>query len=308
MSYLNLTVIFEGSNLNYGEGFGNVLSLKKISSKTRNYSYISRQAIRYDIVRMMNENFDINLTKVNKAKGVIQFDNKAKIDEYPEIDLFGYMKTEKKGNSESEDEKSGKTKIRKAVVRLSDAVSLEPFNNDMEFATNKGLADRIQEDNDIYQAEIHKSFYSYTITVELDKIGVDENEEKIKINNKEKAKRVNMLLDIIKLLYRDIRGKRENLSPVFVIGGIYETGNPFFYNRIHLNFTKDKILINSAELNDVLNIKTFDNKPLKEQTNIGVINGIFSNIDEIDVKNKQTINDFFETLKKNVETYYQNQK
>jgi len=47
---------------------------------------------------------------------------------------------------------------------------------------------------------------------------------------------------------------------------------------------------------------------LKEQTNIGVINGIFSNIDEIDVKNKQTINDFFETLKKNVETYYQNQK
>ena len=299
MSYLNLTIIFEGSNLNYGEGFGNVISLKKVSSKGKYYSYISRQAIRYDIVRIMNENFGIPLTEVNKEPGTtIQFDYDAKIDKYPEIDLFGYMKTAKK-------EEAKKQKIRKAIVRLSDAVSLEPFNNDMDFATNKGLADRINLDNDIYQSEIHKSFYSYTITVELDKVGVDNNDN-INLPSEEKAKRVKILLDVIKLLYRDIKGKRENLSPVFVIGGIYNVGNPFFYNRINLSFTKEKILLNSDELNSILNIKTFDNTPVKDNTMLGVINGIFANINEIDCEVKLSINEFFEKLKEKVDKYYKN--
>jgi len=66
-------------------------------------------------------------------------------------------------------------KIRKAVVRLTDAVSLEPFYNELEFGTNKGLADRIPNNvgNDIFQAEIHRSYYSYTITCNLDEIGID---------------------------------------------------------------------------------------------------------------------------------------
>jgi CRISPR-associated protein Cst2 len=95
MAYLNLTVVFEGSNLNYGEGFGNVLSLKKISSRGRNYSYISRQALRYDMVRIMNESFGMPLTDVNKEKGVVQFSTDAKIDRFPEIDLFGYYENGK---------------------------------------------------------------------------------------------------------------------------------------------------------------------------------------------------------------------
>ena len=306
MSYLNLTLIFEGSNLNYGEGIGNILSLKKISSKGKNFSYISRQALRYDIVRMMNELYQIPYTEVNKAKGVVQFIDSAKISDYPEIDFFGYMKTSKK--------EEGNSAIRKAVVRLSDAVSLEAFNNEMEFATNKGLADRIPNNNgnDIFQSEIHKSFYSYTVTVELDKIGIDGD---IKISQDEKSKRIKMLLEILKILYRDIRGKRENLSPVFVIGGIYEVGNPFFYNRIQLTFTKDKILLNKDILTDILNI-TVKEKKIADQTKIGFLKGIFSNLEEIGIKEneeikdikKLSINDFFTELEKEVKLYYKNQK
>ena len=48
---LALTMIFEAESANYGEGVGNVASLKKMSrNKGDQYTYISRQAIRYNIV------------------------------------------------------------------------------------------------------------------------------------------------------------------------------------------------------------------------------------------------------------------
>lgn len=67
----------------------------------------------------------------------------------------------------------GGADTRSAVVRLSNAVSLEPYQSDLEFLTNIGLARRQDLDNAIAQSEIQKSFYSYTITIDLDRIGVD---------------------------------------------------------------------------------------------------------------------------------------
>lgn len=291
--YLHLAVVFKASNLNYGEGVGNILTLKKVTTEGKNFSYISRQAIRYDIVRMLNEIYGYRLTEVNKDSGVIQFSETATIQEFPEIDFFGYMKT------------GGGNKIRKAVVRLTDAVSLEPFNNEMEFGTNKGLADRIPDNtgNDIFQAEIHRSHYCYTITCNLDEIGEDPVYD-IHLPKTEKAVRVKNLLNVMKLLYRDIRGKRENLSPLFVIGGLYDVGNPFFYNRIKLSFTKDKVLVAADMLNNVLSVKTVD-KAVKEQTLVGYVAGEFTNIDEIGIEKKNDVETFFSTLSSNVQNYYQ---
>ena len=42
------------------------------------------------------------------------------------------------------------------------------------------------------------------------------------------------LLDAVHYLYRDIKGRRENLSPLFVIGGRYSRKTPFFENRIRV--------------------------------------------------------------------------
>lgn len=290
--YLHLTVVFKASNLNYGEGVGNILTLKKVATEGKNYSYISRQALRYDIVRMLSELYGYNLTEVNKDAGVIQFAETATIKDFPEIDFFGYMKTK------------DSNKIRKAVVRLTDAVSLEPFNNELEFGTNKGLADRIPNNtgNDIFQAEIHRSYYCYTITCNLDEIGVDPV-YKIDLPPAEKSERVLRLLNAIKLLYRDIRGKRENLSPLFVIGGLYDAGNPFFYNRIKLTFTKDKILLNEKLINDTIGIKTLT-KSVGEQSMLGYLNGEFSNIEDIDISKKFCIEDFFRELENGVAEFY----
>ena len=48
-------------------------------------------------------------------------------------------------------------------------------------------------------------------------------EKVISIDNTEKANRLEKFLDTVMFLYRDIKGRRENLSPVFVVGGVYDT-------------------------------------------------------------------------------------
>lgn len=49
---LTISMIFEASSANYGEGIGNISSLKKMTrSDGKVYTYISRQAMRYNIVQ-----------------------------------------------------------------------------------------------------------------------------------------------------------------------------------------------------------------------------------------------------------------
>ena len=128
---LSITLVFKGQSLNYGEGIGNISELKKLTRGDGSvYTYASRQALRYDIVRLGNKLFNWNLQVVNKEKGTIQFDDKLTIQDSQEMDLFGYMKTAKNDGSN----------IRSAAVRLSNAISLEDYKSDMDFLNNKGLA------------------------------------------------------------------------------------------------------------------------------------------------------------------------
>lgn len=219
---MTITMVVEGESANYGEGYGNITTLKKMTRADGNtYSYISRQAIRYNIVEQMGcDNTPVEENGTGDKK-VIQFHPDASITDYPEIDLFGYMKTKKGGASTT----------RNAVVRISNAISLEEYHSDIDFLTNMGLAKRLEKDNvnSIAQSEIHKSYYTYTITIDLEKIGVDGD---INLSEQEKKKRVKEFLKTVQYLYRDIKGRRENLAPVFAIGGIYDRKNPYFENRI----------------------------------------------------------------------------
>jgi CRISPR-associated protein Cst2 len=285
---LTASFIFEAESANYGEGIGNVTALKKISrGNGEAYTYISRQALRYNIIEQMGAAH----TPLDLDGTVIQFHPDATIKDYPEIDLFGYMKTKKPA------------KARAAVVRLSNAVALESFQSDIDFLTNKGLLDRynqqaeeIKEGGNIAQSEIHKSYYAYTIAIDLDKVGIDNNDE-IEISNKEKAERVHLLLDTIKFLYRDIKGRRENLSPFFAIGGVYDIKNPFFENKL-------KVVNNRLQVATIQDVFCLD-AHVKEKTKIGYIKGIFDNDSEIEEKLAPvSIGEFFAYLKEEVSLYY----
>lgn len=283
---LAISIIFEAESANYGESVGNVASLKKMSrGKGNQYTYISRQALRYNIAEQLREDLAPVKAEGGGEKKVIQFDATATIDKYPEIDFFGYLKTEKGSGG----------KKRSAKVRLSNAISLETFKGDLDFLTNKGLADRIKDDMNIAQAEIHHSYYRYTLVADLDQIGIDE-EYDMEISAEEKARRINKLLDTVSFLYRDIRGRREDLKPLFAIGGVYDIKNPVFHNA--LSVKDNRVAVNQIE-------GVMSNN-IKKDTYCGLVEGKFDNENEIKSKLEVlTMPEFFNKLKAKVDDYYE---
>lgn len=290
---LTVTIIFEASSANYGESLGNVTSLKKLTrGNGYQYTYISRQALRYNIVQQLGETEAELSAEGSGDKKVIQFSKSASIKDYPEIDFFGYMKTEKGNNSN----------IRSAKVRLSNAVSQEPFAGDTDFLTNMGLASRIRQStgdnsikNSLANSEIHSSYYCYTLTADLDQIGIDVNDG-TKLENSEKSRRVTKLLDTIAYLYRDIRGRREDLKPLFIIGGVYDIKNPLFENIV-------KVEKNAIKVDSLVKSLT---PALKKETFVGYIEDYFANDSEIKEKlDAQPVAQVIEGLKAKVADYYE---
>ncbi len=213
------------------------------------------------------------------------------------------MKTSKK----SDKNETGGSDIRSAAVRLSHAISLEDYKSDTEFLNNKGLADRINEFPNLANIEQHLSYYTYTVTIDLAKIGKDGN---IELEQQEKAKRVNQLLEIIKVLNRDMRGRQENLSPLFVIGGLYDLNSPFFLGRIKLQGKEGKFEIDTDMLQDTTTMKLGENK-IADDTNIGMVKSVFKNEEEIRERfngKVSNIQQFFEDLESKVSQYYEETK
>ncbi|MCI8575167.1 MAG: type I-B CRISPR-associated protein Cas7/Cst2/DevR [Bacilli bacterium] len=284
---LTMTLIFEANSANYGEGFSNISPMKTLTrGDYKEYPYISRQALRYNMVEQLNW----NTTPVSGEIGAVQFTHDTTIKDYPELDLFGYMKTAKKTDNHL-------TKKRSAVVRLSHAIGLEPYKGDIDYLTNIGLSKRGSNmDNSIVLTEIQRSFYSYTITIDLDLIGIDENDN-IEISQEEKTKRIIDFLSTVEFLYRDIKGRRENLSPIFAIGGLYSRKNPFFMNSISL----EERNLQMSSIQDLLKIEE-----IAKNTYTGLLNGIFTNEKAIKENlNPISIHEFFNQIKKEVTKYYE---
>lgn len=291
---LSITLVFKAQSLNYGEGIGNISELKKLTRGDGSvYTFASRQALRYDIVRIGNKMFDWNLEVVDKSKGTVQFKEDLTIEDSEEMDLFGYMKTAKNDGSS----------VRSAAVRLSNAISLEDYKSDMEFLNNKGLADRIGEFPNLANIEQHLSYYTYTITIDLEKVGID---GAVEISNEEKVRRVNQLLDVVKVLNREIRGREENLSPVFVIGGMYNINSPFYLGRIKLTGKDGEFSLDTEMLKDTSTLTIGENS-IFEDTKLGMLKNTFRNdkeVEEIFNGKVTNIEGFFKNLKAEVTEYY----
>ncbi|XCS11697.1 type I-B CRISPR-associated protein Cas7/Cst2/DevR [Aeribacillus pallidus] len=288
---LSFTVIFQGNSLNYGEGIANISELKKFHRGNGDvHTFASRQSLRYDIVRLGNQLFNWNLDVVDKSKGVIQFKDECTIKDSVEMDLFGYMKTKAKSGADR----------RSAAVRISHAISLEPFRSDLEFLTNMGLANRIGTDANLANLEQHQSLYTYTVTIDFARIGVD---GKIELPNEERAARIKQLLTIIKILNREIKGRQENLAPLFIIGGVYSVANPFFLGRVSLK-QGNQYELNTGKIASVLE-QTILGEKVADRTNIGLVRGVFDNESEIEtLGNIVTIEQFFTILEQEIDEYF----
>ena len=318
---ITLGLIFDASSANYGEGMSNVVTLKKITRGNKSYTTISRQALLYDIRNQLRDmGFEFapvtdgeDKAKANKKeekrkeveakvgdetsenkgqekKSVIQFHPDATIDKFLEMDFFGYMRTKENSGADT----------RTSIARVTPATSLYPFAYDTDFLTNAGMSKRIGKFNSIVNIEKHSSLYEYTITIDLEKVGVEDGVSKI--SNDEKARRVSSFLRVIENLYRDIQGRRENLSPVFAIGGLYPLRNNYFNGRLRLK--GNDLALTMLE-------ETVERDYVKEYTKVGILSEVFPNEDEIRNKFKEldmepsTIHKFFKNLIDEVNEYYQ---
>ncbi len=249
--FLNLDIVFEATSLNYDTTYGTISELKKIHRIDGVYTLISRQSLRYSLLETAEKEGLFKLASDNdfqeaSAKGggegkVIQ-PNPEKIEDllkYPEFDLFGYMVTDPE------------TLIRKAPVRITHAVSLEPYRFDTHFSTNLGVARRAGKENQIYNIEEHKSLYLYSVFLDLSRIGKAENKQyEMDKQSKERYERVEKLLRLLIRGYRrEVKGKYDFITPLLIIASYAENTMPYSFNdRIWLENSRRKICIDVSHL------------------------------------------------------------
>jgi len=121
----------------------------------------------------------------------------------------------------------------------------------------------------------------------------------------ERINRVKQLLEILKVLSRDIKGRRENLAPLFAIGGVYPVSNPFFMGRLQLMGHSGRWQLQLAPLQDALST-TWGGTSIQTLSHIGLVSGWLANEAELRDRFSGTgnIEHFFKAISQDVETAF----
>ena len=185
---LTLTIVANMTS-NYSEGLGNIASVQKIFKNRKVYTVRSRESLK-NAIMVQRGMYDDLQTEVDGATQKLA--NKELNASNCRALEGGYMSTK------------GTTYIRKSSFYLTDAISCESFVNETRFHNNLYLANNQAKAKNInlqekasdaglmpYQYEYDKSLKVYSITIDLEMIGKDENFEQEngykEADNKEKA-------------------------------------------------------------------------------------------------------------------------
>lgn len=288
MKALTLTIIANMTS-NYGEGLGNISSVQKVYKNGKEYAIRTRESLKNAICVQSGFYDDLQTSLDGAMQKLVTKDINAATCKALE---GGYMSTK------------DVTYIRNSSFYITDAVSSEPFINEARFhnnlylATNFAKANGLNVQNDAlkvglmpYQYEYDKSLKIYSITIDLEKIGVDENFA-AEADNSEKCSRVIDLLDAIENLALVVKGNLDNAEPLFVVGGMSKRKTHFFENAV--NISGKKLIIT----------------PIKEKLTgdfmCGILrSGQLSNEDEIVRElNPMSVPAFFAQLKEQIKLYY----
>lgn len=344
MKGLTLTIVTPKiQSVNYGETIGNISTLKKLSTGTdypkKLITYFSDKAIKYDVKRIGREQFSwklmdksvLNLFIKNCCDKGFNHDNflRDMIKEYEEFDLFGgmfadigsiYNKKDKKikidGSECSLKQEIELEKLKRSQpVRFSNGYSISEFVYDMNLLNDIDAYNRYiqytagQKKQSLVYPEEHFSYYTYTLTIDLDKVGAYEKEEDGKVifepvvDLTVRAKRINDILEIVLLyLNREIKGRKERLTPVFLIGGIYNVKHPFFANAIYFWEDNQKLNFKAEDITKILDAyKSVES--IKENTFLYYDDSFVIAKEKITIQN-QSIPTILEALKDKVSAFY----
>jgi len=280
---------------NYSEGLGNIASVQKVFRNGKVFTIRSRESLK-NAIMVQSGMYDDLQTEVDGATQKLV--NKTLNASNCRALEGGYMSTK------------GTTNIRKSSFYLTDAISCESFVNETRFHNNLYLANNYADKSKInlqekakeaglmpYQYEYDKSLKVYSMTIDLEMIGKDDNfkdEEKYnEADNKEKAYRVKSLLDAVESLSLTVKGNLDNAEPVFIVGGLSNRKTHYFENVVKIE--DDKLVINED-----LKIK------VEQGYSVGLLESrVFKNEDEIKKElNTLSVAELFKDLKNQVEEYY----
>lgn len=286
---LTLTVVANMTS-NYSESLGNIASVQKVFKNRKIYSMRSRESLKNAIMVQSGMYDDLETSLDGAAQKKVSEELNASNCRALE---GGYMNTQ------------GTTYVRKSSFYLTDAVAAEHFVNETRFHNNLYLATNYAKEQGIsvqsnggsaglmpYQYEYDKSLKIYSMTIDLEMIGKDENFHE-EADAKEKAERVIALLDAVENLSLVVRGNLDNAEPVFVVGGLSERKTHYFENVVHVE--EEKLV-----LSEDLKIK------LERGFQAGLLRGnLLQNEEEIEKELAPvSVPVFFENLRKQVLDYY----
>lgn len=276
---------------NYSEGLGNIASVQKIFRNGKVYTIRSRESLKNAIMVQSGMYDDLETEVDGAVQKRVGKDLNATNCRALE---GGYMSTK------------GTTNIRNSSFYVTDAISCESFVNETRFHNNLYLANNYADNNKVelknaglmpYQYEYDKSFKVYSLTIDLEMIGKDDNfkdeEGYQEAQNTEKAERVNMLLEAVENLSLTVKGNLDNSEPVFIVGGLSDRKTHYFENVVKVE--NDKLIVSP-------DLKSKINKGYK----VGMLESrVFKNEEEINRElNPVAVSEFFAQLKKNVNEYY----
>lgn len=293
MKALTLTIAANMTS-NYDETLGNIASVHKIYRNGREYAIRSRESIKNAICVQSGLYDDLITYKNNKKE---KFATQKEVTN--EINAAtcralegGYMSTK------------DVTYIRNSSFYITDAISCEIFVNDSRFhnnlylATNYANANGLNVQNDAdkiglmpYQYEYDKSLKLYSITIDLESVGVDKNFN-AEADNAEKCARVLAIVNAVENLSLVVKGSLDNAEPIFVVGGLSNVKTHVFENAV-------------AVSNKKLSIEPIKQK-LNDNFSCGIMrNGQFTNEDDI-VRELNAVNtaEFFAKIREQVEAYF----
>ena len=286
---LTLTIVANMTS-NYSEGLGNIASVQKVFKNRKVYTIRSRESLKNAIMVQAGMYDDLQ-TEVNGAtQKLVNEELNAATCRALE---GGYMST------------TGITYVRKSSIYLTDAISCESFVNETRFHNNLYLASNYAQANGMniqndagkvglmpYQYEYDKSLKTYSLTIDLEMVGMDENFN-AEADAREKADRVNAILNAVESLSLVVKGNLDNAEPVFAVGGISNRKTHYFENVVHVEEDKLKV---SDDLIDKVS-QGYHSGLLRSR--------MLENEQEIITRlNPMTIPAFFKTLKEEVDAYY----
>lgn len=230
---ITFSTIIKLSSGNPNSGYNEdiVSTIKKIRYPNGDsYPYISGQSLRRMVrERMKDYGFVGSPKNEDSGKNKSPFSTSCDPVKYADDDLFGYMDATNRLS-------------RTSPVRVSPAVALFPFNYDRDLGIQNNSD--IHNEHRMYETEVSSNWLSYSVLIELDRIGNGKSEIKSgkgfsdwEIPKEQRLERLDGLLRSFFYLWGGGKQSRflTNESPMAIAISIQKVKNPIWMGRMQID-------------------------------------------------------------------------